>query len=409
MKRLEQIWRYINIHRSQSSKAKESSLPKSQTEATTEFRYIPVPYIVGPPLPLSDSRFVGRQEIALQIAHALENTKPPTFFLSGERRIGKTSFLIQLPALLSEQYLPVFCDLQGIRMRSNIPRFLEAITRNIYEAVIRKGFSVSRLTYDDLLEASKENELTAFYRFEQWLNRVMQTFDRNVRTILLTFDEYEILSWEDDSDFNLELLFSWFHRITQSNPYLVFLFCGVTPISDLDNRGRFHFNNIQALKIGSLHPSEARQLIIRPTSDFLGENFFGEDVVEEIIRVTGCYPFLIQGLCSILINRLNTNTQSRVRFDDIASASEEVFESWGYNYFANLWYRTSEEERLCLFVLNDQGIYDPLQLQQRTGLDEQIIHRALQRLLRRDLVVLENGNYRIVAPIFSKWVANKLP
>jgi hypothetical protein len=29
-----------------------------------------------------------------------------------------------------------------------------------------------------------------------------------------------------------------------------------------------------------------------------GEDIFGQDVVEQIINETGCYPFLVQAICS---------------------------------------------------------------------------------------------------------------
>jgi DNA-binding IclR family transcriptional regulator len=50
------------------------------------------------------------------------------------------------------------------------------------------------------------------------------------------------------------------------------------------------------------------------------------------------------------------------------------------------------------------GAGDMQEIARQSNLDERTVRHTLQTLLRRDLVLYENGAYRIAAPIFSQWV-----
>ena len=66
------------------------------------------PYIPGQALELRNSLFVGRQDLVQQLGEALSRgTYQPTFLLTGERRMGKTSTLKQLSDLLGARYFPI--------------------------------------------------------------------------------------------------------------------------------------------------------------------------------------------------------------------------------------------------------------------------------------------------------------
>src|SRR5260370_44304 len=58
--------------------------------------YIENPYVPGNPLELGDPLFVGRNDIVQKLGQALQQKHRPTFLLTCERRMGKSSILKQL-------------------------------------------------------------------------------------------------------------------------------------------------------------------------------------------------------------------------------------------------------------------------------------------------------------------------
>jgi hypothetical protein len=74
------------------------------------------PYIAGAPV-LEDDMFFGRQRLMARMLNVLHHN---SLMITGERRIGKTTFLYHLKKVLAAdegsefQFFPVFTDLQGV-------------------------------------------------------------------------------------------------------------------------------------------------------------------------------------------------------------------------------------------------------------------------------------------------------
>jgi len=144
-------------------------------------------------------------------------------------------------------------------------------------------------------------------------------------------------------------------------------------------------------------------LIVEPLADFPGTQVFAELVVNEIMQVTRYHPFLTQAICSIIITNLNASTRVQAELDDVSNAVEELFQKWG-DYFRDMWDRTDAEQRRYIRVVQASGGGTLAQIQEAGGLDEATTQRALQKLLKRDLLSAENGQYRISMPVFAEWI-----
>jgi hypothetical protein len=365
------------------------------------------PYTPGSALEQRNSLFVGRRDLSQQLEDALSRGRHrPTFLLNGERRMGKSSTLMQLPDLLGARYIPLFYDLQARGISSSASTFLGTVAEEIRKGMQARGIQVKSLAYAQLMEASKENEAAVYYVIDTWLRGVERILEREDRTLLLTFDEFEKLeeAWQDGF-LNLKLLLDWFRTIIQHHPRLALLFSGVRNFEDMDMNWASYFVNVQVLKVSFLQPEEAYQLITRPVPDFPGERIFHQHIIEEIMRISGCHPFLLQAVCSALIDSLNAQKRDRVEAQDVSRAAARVLKNWGM-YFRDLWERTGKYERACLIALKDLGEGDLLNIAERCSLEERIVRRALENLLERDLIVLEKGNYRIGVPLLYQWVAS---
>ena len=375
-------------------------------DAPEDAGHIYNPYICGTALSANTQQFVGRRDLICQLEQALnQGTHRPTFFLTGERRMGKTSMINQLPILLGARYLTIIFDLQWRGISANVAAFLEEIADAIATTMNKRGMPVTKLDYAVLNEARSENEAAAYRLFDLWFKQAEAILEQENRTILIAFDEFEKLAASGKSRyFDLDLLLDWFRSIIQNRSRLALLFSGVKTLSEMEASWSEYFVNVKNLKVSFLHTVDAFRLITQPVNDYPSEQIFGDGVVEEIIRVTGKHPFLIQAVCSELIEILNGEWREQASIEDVSTAVELFFEGWWDHYLSNLWCRTTPEQAICLQSLAHLGTATLQQLVEHCGKDEKVVLETLHALRRRDLVTLCHGFYQITTPIFSEWV-----
>src|SRR6266700_973976 len=380
----------------------------SLTQAPLEIGQIDNPFSPGEVLKQSDTLFVGRRDLVQLLENSLSKKNGrPTFFLTGERRMGKTSTLKQLPKLLGSRYLPITFDLQAPGICSSTTAFLYTIAEEMFKVMQIRGMQVKKL--DPALLQTAANEAAIYLSFDRWLKDMELALAQQDYTLLLALDEFEKLEEAGQAGYlNLGLLLDWCRSVIQNRPRLALLFSGVRGVSEMgsetDINWAHYFVNVQTLKASFLKPAEAHKLITEPQADFPSEKIFGQGVAEEIIKVTGCHPFLIQAICSALIDHLNTNERDQAASEDVKVAMHQVLESWWDTYFRDLWQRTELDQRTCLIALRSLDKGNLQDIARQSSLDEQTVQQTLQTLLKRDLVLYVDGNYQIAAPIFSEWV-----
>jgi hypothetical protein len=381
----------------------------SQKRSTDQIGHIENPYVPGLILEQRDPLFVGRTELAQHLSIALQAADPPTFFLTGERRMGKSSILKQLPILLGSHYLPIFYDLQSTGITSSIAALLAALAEEVHDVLLTRGMLVHKLEYDDLRDDLRENEAVAYLRFSRWLKEVEQVLAQEDRLLLLAFDEFEKLAEAEQKGYlDLSLLFNWFRSLIQHKSHIALLFSGVKSISDMGAQWAGYFVNVELLRVSFLQPEEACRLIKQPVPDFPGEHIFGSEVSAEILRVTGNHPFLIQALCSALITRINKASHQQASIADVSASIDDIFKKWGDNYFGDLLERTDAQQRICLKAIGTaSGPCTTDYIQRYCNLDDITLTATLAKLLRRDLVCYNEGTYRIAVPIFAQWLLSQ--
>ena len=389
--------RHLNTVVSQWSMLAEQG--KDTLQSVSGRLYIENPYVPGNPLELGDPLFVGRNDIVQKLGQALQQKHRPTFLLTGERRMGKSSILKQLPVLLGPRYLPVFYDLQTPGMIASTAAFFAILAAGIEKQLRNRGLPVQKLERGQLDEAQRQEEIKVYDLFEQWFAEVEQTLEQVNRMLILTFDEFEKLEEvEKRGAFNLNLLFNWFRSIIQNRSHLALLFSGAKMVGDMGRSWAGYFVNVERIKVSFLHATDARNLIVLPIP-----HIFDDEVVENITRITHRHPFLIQAMCKHIIEILNDDSRDRATVEDVSAATQEVFESWAV-YFWDLWDRSDQDQRIILQSLPAIQAATVDQMVERSGLNEQRVFLSLEKLQIRDLVLREGSVYQLAIPLLAQWI-----
>jgi len=206
------------------------------------------PYEVGNPVQLArQTLFKGRAELRDAIVNALRERGKVTLVLSGPRRMGKTSFLLQLPALLPGKTIPAFVDLQRPAVTASDSALLfalaQAISRDtqpyriILPPPIREKFNTS-----------------PFEAFDDWLDKSVYPSLQDF-TILLTFDEFEKAGEALSAGRLSRQVLDELRHTIQHRERLALLFAGVQALDELGPEWSSYFINVRSLTLGFVDAS----------------------------------------------------------------------------------------------------------------------------------------------------------
>ncbi len=354
-------------------------------QTTTEFRFIPNPYVVGTPLQAGSPLFCGRQDVVDFIQQNLDAAHRNNLVLIGQRRTGKTSLLKQLPSRLGDEYVSIYLDGQALGLDPGLPNFFLTLATEMAFALEDRGFTIDMPALEDF----SESPALSFER--SFLARLRQAIGG--RHILLMLDEFEELeSSVRRGDLDASI-FGFLRHIIQHYEDLSVIFCGTHRLEELaSDYWSVLFNISLYHHISLLERNEALRLVQEPVAAF-GMRY-DDLALDKIWRVTAGHPYFLQLLCHSLVNRHNKTQRPYATVVDVNAALEEILAS-GEAHFVYLWTGSSAEERLTLTALSRMaplsGRVTPLQvveyLQERgVSLERQVVSDCLHRLSLRDIL-----------------------
>lgn len=355
------------------------------------------PYEVGNPLRVERKvLFRGRTELRDAIIAALRDKNHFTMILSGQRRMGKTSLLLQLPALLPPDTIPVFIDLQKPANTTSDSSFLYAIALAIYQNLKNKQIEARPLSRSALFQ-------NAFEIFDNWLDEdVLPAIGSSI--ILLAFDEFEkvgqALSIGRLSDRALDEL----RHTIQHRQQIAILFAGVQTLDELGPKWSSYFLNVRSFSIGYLSHEEAESLIVNPDPESKFPLVYTEDALQHIVEITHCHPFLVQLVCSCVVERVNAKQPLQFNVDlEIVKEAENLAMERGEPYFRNVWDEMATPDSQPLLkkiALTDFLPYKDLDTNSQ---------KAMHRLLRYRVVVKQEEGYIVEVPLVKRWIVERSP
>ncbi|MBF0136930.1 MAG: hypothetical protein HQL65_11870 [Magnetococcales bacterium] len=377
---------------------------RSLAEEAKKSGEIPNPYVAGQPLnpEESQSRFKGRRDLFRRMEELALASQAPILLLLGGRRTGKSSSLNFLPEKMGPEWIPLVVDGQGLSLSTSIPGVVEGLIKAILESA-RRNRNLQLPTPD-----REQVQKDPFPAFLHWMEQAEKSVAPE-KKFLLCLDEFERLGQVVERNHGDPGLLNFLRHVAQKRRHWVVLFSGVHPLEDLPPYWSDCLINSQTIHISFLQTDEARELIQQPIDQF--PDIYTQEAVEALLHITRCHPYLVQLLCSLLVERLNATRQTRVTAAqvtadqvtaaqvtaaDVAAVAPLAFDR-GMGYFDEWWRTTLHDD--------ERKILETIHRQEPVGDGK---NPALRRLLRLEVIEKKDGQYKFQVPLLEQYVALQL-
>jgi tetratricopeptide (TPR) repeat protein/Cdc6-like AAA superfamily ATPase len=270
------------------------------------------PYIAGAPV-LDETMFYGRESL---VARMLSTLHRNSLMITGERRIGKTTFLHHLSKVLASdqggdwQFFPVFIDLQGVPEQS----FFHAMMAEIVDALALSEETRAALRLKPEPDGYEARD------FSHDLKRILEELKTRTRRqvkLALLLDEVDVLN-EYSESVNQRLRGIFMKSFSEN---LVAVMSGVGIRRRWNSEVSPWYNFFDEIELTTFTRDEAEALIREPVA---GVFRWETEAVERILELSGLRPYLVQKYCVHAVNRMLEEGRSKVKAEDVEVAREVV-------------------------------------------------------------------------------------
>jgi GAF domain-containing protein/type II secretory pathway predicted ATPase ExeA len=271
------------------------------------------PYIVGQPIRKPEMVF-GRDPLFKRVLSVLHQN---SLLLHGERRIGKTTVLLQLELRLfaaedaEYRFRPVYIDLQGIEEASFFHHMME-------EILLRFGKRAKGLT----LNYTPTRVSYSGREFQRDLRTVIKTLcgpqpDGRTERVVLLIDEADVMYGYNERSLQE------FRRIFM-NDYAAYLSCVFAAVNIQRHWKRYEsplYNLFQQIELPPLARADTELLARTPVR---GRYDYDEDAIDLIYQLSKGRPMKIQLLCLEAVNYIREQGRKNITRTDIERVADTV-------------------------------------------------------------------------------------
>lgn len=367
---------------------------------------VPNPYVIGNPV--TGSLFVGREDIMRRLEELwLPSHQVPSVVLYGQRRMGKSSILHNLEAILGDRAVIIDFNLQVMGIVNNTHELLYALAIEMYDGLPQP--LPTTFQEPQLSQFTQTNPYQSFLRFLKHLDAV-----RAGRRFIITVDEFELLEQLIEASVVEQRLITFWRGLIQTYPWFVMVFAGLHTLDEM--RQDYWcplFSSVTAIPVGTLSFSAVRQLITQPSPDF--ELEYDSAVIQKIFTLTNGQPYLVQLLGHTLVTYFNrmvfergTSRDKKITFEDLEIViNSSSFYRDGDAYFMGIWRQAESVQpnylSQVLFCLCDRPL-SISELSDKTNLSASTLQSILSILQKRGIVVKANGRYTYTVELMRGWL-----
>ncbi len=387
-------------------------------DARETFKVVENPYVVGAPIDPTGSSFFGRRDVFEWVTKNLHGTKQKNILVfHGERRIGKTSILLQLKkGKLGEELrnnptrpiCPIHIDLQGFNDWTT-HKFLRQLCKEIDQQVSAQyPILESKIKLPPLSDFRE----TPFGTFQEYLAKICSLLKNTL--LVLMIDEFERLDEMVASGSLENKIYELLRFLMQHQSNLTFILAGTHELAELSNEYRGLVQSIALIREVSFMSKEDSEALIR--QPVAGMVSFEDAAVEELWQYAHGHPYLLQYLCHELISDMNDRGEGNYIAKGHVSKIINEFVCKRETYLNMLWDHCKDLEKAILYHLaeanrsskSDMSKYELLEL--LDSFTEDQVTESLTSLTKRGLVESkQNGRVTHTILLLSLWIYKNIP
>ncbi len=270
------------------------------------------PYIAGAPV-LDEQMFYGREKLTARMLSTLHRN---SLMITGERRIGKTTFLHHLKRVLEEddagewKFFPVFVDLQGVPEQA----FFQALIAEVVEALSLSAATREALRFQPEKQGYEARDFS--HDLPLVLAELKTRTERKVKLALL-IDEVDVLN-EYSETVNQRLRGIFMKSFSEN---LVAVMSGVGIRRRWNREVSPWYNFFDEIELTPFTREEAEALVREPVA---GMFRFKPDAVELILQLSQLRPYLVQKYCVLAVGHMLEEGRGTIRREDVLAARAAV-------------------------------------------------------------------------------------
>ena len=359
------------------------------------------PYIVGNPIK-DQAGFFGRKDIFREVLQVLRQRESNAIVLFGQRRIGKTSVLLQLEKQLARdgEFTPVYFDLQDKASKS--------LTEVLYEL----SQHISKVTGHTVAKSTDFDRIGDYFR-----SVFLPDVAKKVASggLVLLFDEFDVLDSPMSTQAS-EAFFPYLRAWMTDVQKVKFVFVIGRRPEDLSVRTMSTFKEIQSTRVSFLSAKDAEDVVRQSEKD--GTLKWDKTGVQHVFDLTHGHPYFTQLLCSVIWENAYEaaphGTPTIFAKDVDASVLQAL--KFGANAFNWLWDGLPPAERVVVAamaevqeeIITQERLIETLN-QSGVRLVARELEVAPETLIDWEVLIEDDGAYRFAVPLLRRWVLANRP
>ncbi|NES00425.1 MAG: ATP-binding protein, partial [Symploca sp. SIO1B1] len=268
------------------------------------------PYIVGSAI-ADPKAFFGRSKLFQFVEDNLTQGER-VILLHGQRRIGKSSVLLQIPHFVaSEKFVFIPFDLQNKGQLS-----LSKVLHLLSEAIIKHlNLNLDATQLPKELDFATEPSIFS----QNFLPKIYRLLGQ--KNMVLMLDEFDALNNYEPTS-SVATFFPYLQSLlSQHKKLFIIPVIGRQP-DDLPKLLSL-FKGAPTQKIGLLSREDTEKLIIDPAKDALE---YTQDAIEAIVALSQGHPYFTQLLCYAVFAKARTEQKQQVIPGDVERVVDEAIE-----------------------------------------------------------------------------------
>lgn len=349
------------------------------------------PYIFGVPLSGRETPFIGRAQVSHQIYQALRTPHNPPLLLYGQRRMGKTSLLRQLPRLLPAGVILLFVDGEVLALSHSFEQFLHSMVWQIGQAAALVGVRLTPPAADPL----------SLPTFGQWLHQVeRELHTAGYQMAVLALDEFEAVDLLLEQErFPAELVLHLLQQLLEERTFFKLLLAGSHTIVNFQQWATY-FSEVQMVHLSYLTLEESRKLILRPVPRFALK--YEPAACAHLLSLLHGHPYLTQLFCYLLVEmKQEQGSLTPVSLPEVEEMIPAALETAAF-FLADFAQQLPPEQLALLQQVAQEPEQSLWELQEQFG-DGCL--EWVEELLQKEILAPAGSGYRVQVELIGRWLA----